>query len=295
MRKLFSRISAIGASALIPLALPFSAIAAGSQVIVTPSNTQGWSTADTRPGGTVSYSMDTTAPGDPNNGALQLSTDASATAKAQYMHDTQTALSQVNELSYSTKQISATFAQGDPSYQLGMCLNGLTGCAETSADGNFTTLVFEPYYNTTQGAVIPGDWQSWDVDSGLFWSSRTVTCSNGVVTGTPGGPATYTLSQIQSLCPNALVVGFGVNVGSNNPGYNVEADLVNFNGTNYNFDPFKSVTNKDQCKDNGWMTATDDQGGSFKNQGQCVSWANHHNGQGNDDNKNQNNTRTGTF
>lgn len=290
MRKFISLILSAGAVMLIPLALPFAAIATGSQVIVTPSNTNEWSTSDTRPGGTVGYSMDNTAPGTPHNGALELSTDATTAAKAQYMHETQTPLSQVNTLSYSTKQISASFAQGDASYQLSVCLNGLTGCAQPSSTGNFTTLVFEPYYNPTQGAVVAGTWQPWNVASGQFWSSRTVTCGTNVINGTPGGPADYTLSQINTLCPNALVVGFGVNVGTDNPSYNVEADLVNFNGTTYNFEPFVNPSAKDDCKDNGWMTMTDNHGASFKNQGQCVSWVQHNvngNGQGNQNNQGQ--------
>jgi hypothetical protein len=274
MKKILTSITTGFAGLVLSAVMPLAARAAGTQVVVTPSDTQGWTTSDTRPGGTVGYSMDTTAQGNPHNGALQLTTDTTSSSKAQYMHDTQTALSQVNELSYYTKQITSSFPQGDPSYQVATCLNGLTGCASASANDNFTTLVFEPYYNTDQGAVTPGTWQQWDVDNGVFWSSKTVTCSGGTITGTPGGPASYTLAQINQICPNAIVVGFGINVGSGNPGYNVEADLVNFNGTTYNFEPFKSATNKDQCKDNGWMTLTDNNGNSFKNQGQCVSYTN---------------------
>lgn len=306
MKKLISRISAVGAAMLIPLALPFAAIASGSQVIVTPSNTNGWSMSDTRPGGTVSYSMDSTAPGTPHNGALELSTDTTA-AKAQYMHSASTPLSQVTNLSYYTKQISASFPNGEASYQLSVCLNGLTGCADTP--NNFSTLVFEPYYNPTQGALTAGTWSQWDVDAGLFWASRTVNCTNGTVAGSPGGPATYSLAQIQSFCPNALAVGFGVNVGTDNPNYNVEADLVTFNGTTYNFEPFVNPSSKDDCKDNGWMTMADNHGASFKNQGQCVSWVQHNangNGQGNQNNQgqvqgastnnnNQSNTKTGAY
>src|SRR5690349_3384298 len=57
-----------------------------SQVVVTPINQQGWSTADTRPGGNVNFVTDPTAPGTPNKGALQLTTDATNAAKAQYLH-----------------------------------------------------------------------------------------------------------------------------------------------------------------------------------------------------------------
>jgi len=248
------------------IALPLAAKAApGSQVVVTPTNTQGWSTADTNTGGTVSFNNDTTAPGNPHNGALELTTDATTTAKAQYMHATNTALSDVNELSYYTKQNEPAGTVADPSYQLATFLNGGTS--------GFSTLVFEPYQGG-QGAVVPATWQSWDVDQGLFWSTRTVTCSNGTINGTPGGPATYTLAQVSAACPNAVVAGFGVNVGSNNSSYNVEADLVDFNGTTYNFEPFQTPSDKDACKNDGYKNLTDQNGAAFKNQGQCVSWTN---------------------
>ncbi|HET7060097.1 MAG TPA: hypothetical protein VFH99_02150 [Candidatus Saccharimonadales bacterium] len=261
--KLMTALSATGVVAA--AALPIAASAAGSQVVVTPTNTQGWSTADTRTGGAVNFVADSTAPGSPHTGALQLTTDATTTSKAQYLHDANTPLANVTDLSYSTKQNSASFAEGDASYQIPVELNGSSG---------FSTLVYEPYQNPTQGTVTPGVWQQWDVDQGLFWSSRTVTCSNGTIVGTAGGPATYTLAQINSICPDAVAVGFGVNVGSNNPGYDVEADLVNFNGTTYNFEPFQTPSDKDACKKDGYKTLTDQNGQPFRNQGQCVSWTN---------------------
>jgi hypothetical protein len=39
-------------------------------------------------------------------------------------------------------------------------------------------------------------------------------------------------------------------------------------------------TSKDQCKHDGWKTFNNP---SFKNQGQCVAYVNHHNGKGKDD------------
>ena len=110
-------------------------------LVVTPVNTRGWSTADTRPGGNVSFVEDATAPA--GSGALQLTTDVTTTAKAQYMHETSTPLADVTDLSYDTKQNSAIFPGGDPSYQLAVNL-----CGPTTG---FTTFVFEPYEN---GVVI---------------------------------------------------------------------------------------------------------------------------------------------
>ena len=134
--------------------------AAGTTVVVTPTNTQGWSTADTRPGGAVTF-VNADAPPGGGAGSLQLTTDATTTSKAQYLHAANTPLSSVTELSYSTKQVSAAFPGGDPSYQLPVWLDGTVA--------GFTTFVFEPYEN---GTVVPGVWQSWDVDAGQFWSSR---------------------------------------------------------------------------------------------------------------------------
>jgi hypothetical protein len=219
------RVAAVLGGLLTAVLIPSSASAAPpGQTTVTPSHQLGWSTADTRPGGDVALVVDATAPA--GDGALRLTTDATTTAKAQYMHDAQTPLSSVTSLSYSTKQNSALFAGGDPSYQLPVYLDG--------TPATFTTLVFEPYEN---GTVVPGTWQHWDVDQGLFWSSRSAGSGTCQVVAGFGGAPFYTLAGLQAACPNASVVGYGVNIGSNNPGYDVETDLVDFNGTVYDFEP----------------------------------------------------------
>jgi len=242
------------------LAVGAGVAAAATTVVVTPTNPQGWSTADTRPGGAVNFVADATAPG-AGAGALQLTTDATNAAKAQYMHAANTPLADDGELSYYTKQ-NAGPPVAAPSYQLAVDLNGTSG---------FTTLVYEPYWN---GVVVPSTWQQWDVSSGRFWSSSTVTCSNGTITGSPGGPPAYTLAEIESTCPDAVVTGFGVNVGTYNPGYDVETDLVDFNGTVYDFEPYAAATSKDQCKDDDWTTARRADGSTFANQGDCIQYVN---------------------
>ena len=52
-------------------------------------------------------------------------------------------------------------------------------------------------------------------------------------------------------------------------------DLVNFNGTTYDFELTNEPANKDACKKGGWQNLTDGDGQPFKNQGECVSYANH--------------------
>lgn len=250
-------------SGLAGLTLAMVAVApvAAATIVVTPSNEQGWSTVDTRPGGDVEIVVDATAPG---GEALQLTTADTATAKAQYLHDTATPIADVTELSYMTRQVSSPFAGAAASYQLPVLLNGNAG--------GFTTLVYEPYQN---GVVVPNDWQTWDVDAGQFWSSRTVTCSNGGVLAGGGGAPFYTLEDIATMCPEAIAIQFGVNIGSNNPDWVVESDLVNFNGTVYNFELVNEPTAKDECKNSGFASLTDAEGSFFGNQGQCVSYFNH--------------------
>jgi hypothetical protein len=251
--------------ALLAALVSVSQAMAATTVIVTPGNTQGWSTADTRPGGDVSFVVDPTAPA--GNGALQLTTDATTTAKAQYLHDTNTPLGQVNALGYYTKQNAASFAGGAPSYQLVVCLGGVSG----STCNGFTTLVYEPYQN---GVVVPGTWQQWDVDAGQFWSSRTVMEGTCTVVAGGGGAPFYTLAGLQATCPNAVAVQFGVNIGSNNPSYYVETDLVTFNDTTYDFEPYAVATSKDDCKDGGFKLVKRADGSAFKNQGDCIQYVN---------------------
>lgn len=237
-----------------------TAVLAASLTVVTPSNLQGWSTADTRVGGASSFILDNTAPS--GSGALKLTTDATTTAKAQFMHSATGPLASVSELSYYTKQNSASFAGGNVSYQLPVFLNGTSG---------FTTFVYEPYQN---GTVVNGLWQQWDVDAGQFWSTRSVTCSNGNVVAGGGGAPFYTLAQIQALCPNAEVLGFGVNIGSNNPSYDTETDLVSFNGDAFDFEPTLTPLSKESCKNDGWQTFNTP---VFKNQGGCIAYFNKNN------------------
>jgi hypothetical protein len=258
----------------------FATVAAvNSTIVVTPTNQQGWTTADTRPGGDVNFVVDATAPA--GNGALQLTTDATTAAKAQYMHEANLPIGSVTDLSYYTRQVSGP-AFADASYQLPVCLGGFTSPqtpANPSGCTGFTTFVFEPYQNNGLGTpspvIVPGIWQQWDVDAGQFWSSRTVNAGGScVVAAGFGGAPFYSLSTLQTICPSAVVVGFGVNIGTFNPSYDVYTDLVNFNGTTYDFEPYQVATTKDQCKNGGFANVKRADGSSFKNQGDCIQYTN---------------------
>lgn len=282
MRKLIIKILAaagVGSMLLIPgiaaaavtSASPNDASSSGTTVTVTPANNDGWATADTNGGGSVQYVYDPSSP--MPDGALQLTTDSTTSAKVQYLHTANTALSDVKTLSYQTMQFTANSQTGDPSYQLTVCLAGYSN----GTCNGYTNLVYEPYWN---GTVTQKTWQGWDVASGKFWSSRSytdATNTNCSVTAGGGGQPFYTLADLSSVCPAAQVVGFGVNVGTGNPNYVVEVDQVVFDTYTYDFQLTNAPTNKDDCKNGGYNKLTNANGDSFKNQGACVSYANQNN------------------
>src|SRR5690606_30772355 len=135
-----------------------AAVSAQEKVVVPPQSEKGWTDAATTAGGDVDFVMDEDAPG--LAGALELTTDDTAAAKANYMLMMEpVSFSDLDDLSYYNKTIAASFDQGAASYQLSVCLEGLDG----EICNGFTTLVFEPYWNTDQGPVVFGEWQQWDV------------------------------------------------------------------------------------------------------------------------------------
>ena len=213
-------------------ALALTTAASATTTTVVTAATPSWTQDDTRTGGTVQWTTAFGAPADPGGGSLELATDGTTAAKAGlYTHTMAgTPLSDVTGLSYWTYQAAASSPSGDASFQLQVDVDGTLG------DGSgFTTLVYEPYWN---GTVEPNTWQSWDVAAGRFWSSRATTGGIGgdLVAGA-GGPPLYTLDQVETMYPNAVVVGIGVNVGTFNPSYDIGVDGVVFNDAIYDFEP----------------------------------------------------------
>jgi|GEM_PF-1059907 len=227
-------------SAAVPVFLAQTVSADSAVTIVTETNLNGWSSsapyASTNSGATVGLVSDST-PGTLGNGALKIATNSLTAAKGQFVRGfSPIALSMVNgALGYSTKQNSASFSAGNASYQLQVYLNGTSG---------YTTLTYEPYISEGNGAVKNGVWQTWGVTNGRFYSSRTVAGVDGGVQGSQGAP-TYSLAQIKAMFPSAIIYSYGVNVGSNNPSYDVEVDNFTFNDETYDFEPTPVVTAQD--------------------------------------------------
>jgi hypothetical protein len=179
-----------------------------------------------------------------------------------------TELADINKISYSTyretgnnQQVAALNIQVD--------FNG------PNVAGGFTTLVFEPVYNTDQGPVVSGVWQDWDAYNGgaaKWWSTRDIP-------GVCAFDCFVKWEDIVAANPDATILGgFGVNQGSGNSNLTTNVDALSIgteaNCVTYDFEPFRVATAKDQCKNGGWQTVKRADGTSFKNQGDCIQYVN---------------------
>ena len=145
MRRPFGTLAAIS---LVVLAL--AGIAAAATTVIVTQNSSNWHRVDTRPGGTVSFTNEYGAPAGLGSGALKLTTDATTAAKADYWTEdvAGTALSGVTDLAYWTYQAATPQPpHAAASYPVAVDLNGV-------AEGGFTTLVFEPYWNVAHSIRI---------------------------------------------------------------------------------------------------------------------------------------------
>ncbi len=260
------------------VAAPSAMALDGVVTVSPPTELNGWVDASIN-GGTATLVDD--APAGMGSNSLQLKTTSDVAAKAVFAHPENMPLNDVTTLSYLTKQVAASSEGGSASMTLAVDLTG---------DGTFdTNLVFEPYWQN-EGSPDPApvsatEWQQWDVDQGMFWSSKSYGEGDAALVAGSGGAPFYTLEQIKAWYPNAQLQGIGVNVGSYNTDYAINVDGVQLNGQTYNFEaplvddgdgeeeaPVVPLT-KDECKKGGWKTLQNVDGRMFRNQGQCVSFA----------------------
>lgn len=239
------------AGLLVLAAAPAAATAAVQQVY--PGDTS-WQSVDTRAPGTFDFVFGP-APAPLGQGSLHLSTpDGTAKVNLGNSQLAGTPLGDVDALSYYTYRSSDSTGSAVqvPSLQLAV--------SDPDAAGGFTTLVFEPVYNTGQGTITDDTWQYWDAfngGQGVWWSTHDL----------PNQPAFTgyrTWSDIVADNPDAVVQGALINQGSGNPGIEANVDAVTLgasgSSTTYDFEP-----SKDACKDGSWATA------GFRNQGDCIS------------------------
>jgi hypothetical protein len=122
----------------------------------------------------------------------------------------------INAIQYSTYRAAGSLQQVT-------ALNLVIDYNGPNVAGGFATLVFEPVYNTAQGAVVSGQWQTWDAYNGIWWSTQPI---NGQCAGATAA-CDKTFAEIQANNPDAVILGgFGFNQGSGNPGLTTYVDKL---------------------------------------------------------------------
>ena len=185
-----------------------------------------------------------------------------------------TRLADIGAISYATYRDPASTADPVqlPSINIEIDKNG-----GAFLPGDYATLVFEPIYNVPASAIHSGEWQTWNGIPGIWWTTRAI---NGPG-GTTCAPVTCYISwaDIVANNPDATILGgFGINQGSGSTGLIAATDALSISASGdtwtYNFEPFRSPTSKDECKNGGWQNVKAADGSSFKNQGQCIKYVN---------------------
>jgi hypothetical protein len=140
-------------------------------------------------------------------GSLRLATTTGSEKVFLFNYDhVNKSIADVNAIAYSTYRAAGNLQQVT-ALNMQIDYNG-------AAPGGFATLVFEPVYNAAQGAVVSNQWQTWDAYNGIWWSTQPI---NGQCAGATAA-CDKTFAEIQANNPDAVILGFGFNQGSGNPG-----------------------------------------------------------------------------
>jgi hypothetical protein len=183
-------------------------------------------------------------------GSLQLTTTTGNEKVFLYNYDNAgDSLSDLGSISYMTYRNAGNLQQVT-ALNIAIDYNG-------DAAGGFATLVFEPVYNTTQGAVVSGQWQTWTASgSGIWWSTQPI--GGGQCAGATAA-CDRTWDEIVANNPDARVIAVGVNQGSGNPGLNTSVDGLTFGGNTYDFEPDSDGDDVVDSADNCVNTPNTDQ------------------------------------
>lgn len=237
----FSHIWKYGAVAALALSAGLAACSDDSEPGCTPVTilpgdptsvpASGWYSSDTRANGTVSMTTEFGTPTDLTCDAVKLTTgEATGTPlqdKAQLFTFASVgdSLNSINVVSYWGYRSSTSPAiVADPAGPHPATISLNVQVSGPSVPGNFATLVYEPYNQTGgQAAILNDTWQQWDASGGLWWSTKN------------GQGNLLTWPAVKALYPDATVLGYGFNLGSNNPNLIVAGDGLVFGDTATDF------------------------------------------------------------
>jgi hypothetical protein len=247
-----------------------------------------WFAADTRPFGTGTFENGPATP-PYGTGSFELRTMTGNTDKVQLFTNlyASTPLASIQGIGYSTYRDPAStgFIAGVSAINIRVDLDN-----NSTADAY---MVYEPYQDQGNAAVLTGVWQSWDAYAGgnaKWWLNtgaggcgQNTPCTwNQILTAFPNA----TVREAPNCGPAGVVVpcpgSLGVNQGSFNAGILSNADglyvTIGGNQTIYNFEltppPPPQPATKDDCKNGGWQTHARADASPFKNQGDCIQYVN---------------------
>jgi hypothetical protein len=233
-----------------------AAAKADTTVTVTPADLAGghWFTSDTRGAGTGMF-VAGPAVAPLGSGSFELSTP-DTNAKVQMFTDLYngTPLAGIQGIGYSTYQVAPIGSPAMVGLNIRVDLNG-----DTVPDAY---MVFEPYQDLGNAAIVSGTWQNWDalrggaakwwISNGAGGCGQNTPCTwNTILATFPAasvreGAACGNAMFPKPICPGSL----GFNEGSSNAGAISNGDAlyvtVGGNKTTYNFDPTPDTT-KPSC------------------------------------------------
>jgi hypothetical protein len=246
---------------------------ADTTVTVTPADLgTSWFPSDTRAPGTGNFVNGPATPPE-GQGSFELNTPT-ATSKVQLFTNQYDGvkLADIDGIGYSTYNTTA-----------GVAMAAINLRVDFTGDGQPDAyVVYEPYQDEGNGALQQNVWQDWDAYKGgsaKWWINtgggigcgQSTPCTwDTIVTAYPNA----TIEEGPNCGPGGAVApcpgSLGLNQGSGNAGALSYADAlyvsVGGSKTTYNFE--LGPTNKDECKNGGWMNY----GSTFTNQGDCVSF-----------------------
>jgi hypothetical protein len=272
------------------LALSAAALAAGT-LVVDPAHLQGWTathdhcSAATSTGSQGFVNGPATPPAGVGSYQFTIGSNGDSYETFSRTDLAGKRLTDLSELSYHT--YVSHFGSGGQAPYIDLTVDWNNNGTQND------TLTFEPVYQTgafsgdpvpNQGALALNTWQRWDAKVGGWWSDQAGT----------SGPPLVTLAHYQALHPDAKILNVGQGGFRLATGCGAAA-WVNFVGnadkvtigvssdsTTYDLEPAAAPPpptggthpkSKADCKKGGWKRFTDP---SFKNQGRCIAWVNHH-------------------
>jgi hypothetical protein len=282
------RIDGLGAVTVIGALIIVAVAAASSTVVVTPTNMDGWA-EDSTPPADVQF---VNGPGTPPLGSAsaQFTVDASGATDAELRNGLYDGLklSNITQMDYWTYVTTNGGGANNSSQAVYILLN-------VDRDNNGSVddqLFFEPAYQSGTYSTLPysgtipnqcgsnpncvsiGVWQHWDAAIGGWWS----------LNDSAFGPPLTKLADYATQYPNAVIRngtgttkgGLRLTAGFGGPtdwgNFNGNTDAFTINGITYDFELRVTATLANQCKNGGWQTLQRQDGSTFKNQGDCVSY-----------------------